>query len=196
MNKHHFSHVRMTRSLVATVLASILPFAVQAQQGKVFAYPNAGQSQEQQQADNYQCHQWAVGQTGFDPSQNYAAPPAQYAGQTPPAASQQQGGGLLGIGGGGMFKGGGMLGDAATGAALGAAGGALAGDAGKGAAIGALAAGVLGAASRAVSPGQPAPPPQAVPPPNYQAAPQDQQRRGEYNAAFGACMKARNYTVN
>ena len=95
-----------------------------------------------------------------------------------------------------MFKGGGMLGDAATGAALGAAGGALAGDAGKGAALGALAAGVLGAATRATSPTTQQ---QAAPTPNYQqqAFTQDQQRRlGDYNAAFGACMKARNYTVN
>lgn len=188
----------LTSQLASGLLAlSLTAMAFQApaqQPTRVFAYPNAGQSQQQQQADSYQCNQWAVSQTGFDPAQPGTLPPPQYAGQTPQAAPQQQGGGLLGLGGGGMFKGGGMLGDAATGAALGAAGGALAGDAGKGAALGALAAGVLGAATRATSP---TPAPQAAPPPNYQqqAMPQNP-RVGDYNAAFGACMKARNYTVN
>ena len=51
------------------------------------------------------------------------------------------------IGDGGFFEGGGIVGDAATGAALGAAGGAIAGDAGEGAAIGALASTVFGALS-------------------------------------------------
>lgn len=183
------------KSRLLAIALGVVAFQVYAQQpARVFAYPNAGQSQQQQQADSYQCHQWAVSQTGFDPTQPGATPPPQYAGQPAQAAPQQQGGGLLGLGGGGMFKGGGMLGDAATGAALGAAGGALAGDAGKGAALGALAAGVLGAATRATSP---TPAPQAAPPPTYQqqAVPQDP-RLGDYNAAFGACMKARNYTVN
>ena len=195
MTQHRRSaSVLSKRWLAALVFGALAPLA-QAQQSRVFAYPNAGQSQEQQQADSYQCHQWSVSQTGFDPTQPGAAPAPQYSGQTPPP-QPQQGGGVLGLGGGGMFKGGGMLGDAATGAALGAAGGALAGDAGKGAALGALAAGVLGAASRATAP---APQPQAAPPPGYQqqaAAPDQQRRLGDYNAAFGACIKARNYTVN
>ena len=196
MKQHSRSVSALSRPLLAALVLGALAPLAQAQQSRVFAYPNAGQSQQQQQADSYQCHQWSVSQTGFDPTQPGAAPPPQYSGQTPPP-QPQQGGGLLGLGGGGMFKGGGMLGDAATGAALGAAGGALAGDAGKGAALGALAAGVLGAASRATAPAQQ--PQQAVPPPGYQqqmAAPDQQRRMGDYNAAFGACMKARNYTVN
>lgn len=31
--------------------------------------PNNGQSEQQQSTDRYQCHVWATGQTGFDPSQ-------------------------------------------------------------------------------------------------------------------------------
>ena len=46
----------------------------QAQSAQVFAYPSGGQSQQQQEADRYQCHQWAVSQTGFDPT---AMPPPQ-----------------------------------------------------------------------------------------------------------------------
>ncbi len=198
-----------------------LPLAAGAQQGQPFAYPNGGQSQEQQAADRFQCHQWSVSQTGFDPAAAapLAAPAAMppppppnygYSDQPPP--QQQQGGGFLGLGNGGFFRGGGAIGDAATGAALGAAGGAIAGNAGKGAAIGALASTVFGAVSRS---GQQA----AAPPPqpqgydyyqqqqqqqyyqqaqaaNQQAFDQRQRQIIDYNNAYSACMKSRNYTVN
>jgi hypothetical protein len=35
----------------------------------LFAYPKGGQSTEQQNKDKDECHKWAVGQTGFDPTQ-------------------------------------------------------------------------------------------------------------------------------
>lgn len=35
---------------------------------KVFIYPRAGQSEDQQAKDRYECHRWAVDQTGFDPT--------------------------------------------------------------------------------------------------------------------------------
>lgn len=93
---------------------------------EVFVYPKQGQSQDQFQYDQFQCHQWAQGQTGVNPSQ-----PVQVA-----AAPPQQGGALRG---------------AAGGAALGAIGGAIGGNAGKGAAIGAgvgATAGLMRQASR------------------------------------------------
>ena len=34
----------------------------------VFVYPNKGQTSEQQAKDRYECHRWAVEQTGFDPT--------------------------------------------------------------------------------------------------------------------------------
>jgi hypothetical protein len=34
----------------------------------VFIYPRNGQSPDQQARDNYECHAWASGQTGFDPT--------------------------------------------------------------------------------------------------------------------------------
>ena len=34
----------------------------------LFVYPKKGQSEQQTQNDRYQCHEWAVGQTGFDPT--------------------------------------------------------------------------------------------------------------------------------
>jgi hypothetical protein len=42
--------------------------------GKTFIYPKAGQSEDQQAKDRYECHRWAVDQTGFDPS--LGSPPA------------------------------------------------------------------------------------------------------------------------
>lgn len=36
---------------------------------QLFIYPKQGQSEEQQATDRYECHRWAVQQTGFDPTQ-------------------------------------------------------------------------------------------------------------------------------
>ena len=36
---------------------------------KFFVYPRKGQSEEQQAKDRYECHIWAVGQIGWDPTQ-------------------------------------------------------------------------------------------------------------------------------
>ncbi|SEA85220.1 hypothetical protein SAMN05660420_03412 [Desulfuromusa kysingii] len=35
---------------------------------KLFVYPKQGQSAQQQATDRYECHSWAKGQTGFDPT--------------------------------------------------------------------------------------------------------------------------------
>ena len=44
----------------------------------IFIYPQQGQSPEQQANDRYECHKWAVSQTGFDPTQpGGAVPPDQ-----------------------------------------------------------------------------------------------------------------------
>ena len=97
-------------------IASVLALSVAAASWAAhpYVYPAKGQSPEQQQKDQYECHQWAVQQTGFDPSQ-----PVE---QSVPRHSAMRG--------------------AARGAALGAVGGAIGGDAGKGAAIGAAVGGL------------------------------------------------------
>jgi len=41
---------------------------------QLFVYPKTGQSTEQQSKDRYECHQWAVQQSGFDPTAG--TPPA------------------------------------------------------------------------------------------------------------------------
>ena len=40
-----------------------------APQMDLMIYPKNGQSKDQQAADQYECHSWAKGQTGFDPTQ-------------------------------------------------------------------------------------------------------------------------------
>ena len=186
-------------------------------QAQVFAYPNLGQSEEQQSRDRFECHQWSVSQTGFDPTTAPPLPARQAAAPLPPPnpaysdyqRPQPRSRGFLGIGDGGFFEGGGLVGDAATGAALGAAGGAIAGDAGQGAAIGALASTVFGAVSRSSSSSRQPSPDQYEQQRQQQQYYQQQQqaqadqmylerqdRVAEYNRAYSACMRSRDYTVN
>jgi hypothetical protein len=42
-------------------------------QTDMFIYPAKGQNQAQQDKDRYECHSWAVQQTGFDPSKPQSA---------------------------------------------------------------------------------------------------------------------------
>ena len=137
----------------------------------VIIYPAKGQSPEQQNRDRYDCHTWAVQQTGFDPTKPQTAQPA------PPSQQAPQGG---------VVKG------AARGAAVGAVGGAIAGDAGKGAAVGAATGGMIGGMKKRDQQAQAA---QA----QSQAAAQQQaalsQQQAGYNRALGACLEGRGYTV-
>lgn len=90
--------------------------AQNATSAELMVYPAQGQSPDQQSKDRYECHMWAVQQSGYDPST-----------AQPSSAGNQGGVAREGLRGG------------ARGAAAGAAIGAIAGDAGKGAAIGATA---------------------------------------------------------
>ena len=138
-------------------------------QTDMFIYPGKGQDQAQQDKDRYECHSWAVQQTGFDPSKPQSAN-SQSTQQRPPSPPP-------------------VLQGAARGAALGAVGGAITGNAGKGAAAGAAMGGVVGGfrrrdekmrqadiradAEAASNPGRPA-----------------------YMRAMSACLQGRGYTVN
>jgi hypothetical protein len=113
-------HTRGKRVLVLALLWIGLLVRASVIGSELYVYPNKGQSPEQQSRDRYDCHTWAVQQTGVDPTRAQASTP------TPPPPK------------GGVFKG------AARGAAVGAIGGAIAGDAGEGAAIGAATGGVIG----------------------------------------------------
>jgi len=53
--------------------------ASEASRYDVIAYPAKGQSAEQQSRDRYECHTWAVSQSGFDPASARTAPAASVA---------------------------------------------------------------------------------------------------------------------
>ena len=104
--------------LVLAALGACL-IAANAGAAQPFVYPARGQSVQQQKKDEAECHQWAVQQTGVDPTKvtPTVAPPG------PPATAT------------GVTPGAGV-----RGAARGAIVGSIAGDTGAGAAAGAVAA--------------------------------------------------------
>jgi Glycine-zipper domain len=160
--------------LVAALAGCLLSPAAGRAQG-VIAYPMRGQSQEQQNRDRYECHVWAVQQSGFDPTQQVAqAPPPPM--PPPPAVTTSP------------------LRGAARGAAIGAVGGAIGGDAGKGAAIGAGTGALIGGIRRRDQIRQQ----QA-----YQQYYAQTQQSGSstaqlstYNRAMQACLQGRGYSVS
>jgi len=170
MLRDHFVLRSIRRSIVqlavATIAISIGATSAIAQNGGPYIYPAKGQTQEQQNKDRYECSQWAISQTGFDPSRPSPT--------TPSSAQQPQGQAVRG---------------AARGAAAGAIGGAIAGDAGTGAAAGAAIGGAAGGIRRRRARKQ-AQQQQA----QAQAAAAGGQ--DAYNRAFATCLQGRGYTVN
>jgi hypothetical protein len=152
-------------------MALLAPPAVAPLAQEVFAYPNQNQSREQQDRDNFECHNWARDQSGFDPMRTPQA-------TAPPPREESTGPGLLG--------------GAAVGAGVGAVGGAIGGSAGRGAAIGAAAGGLLGGLR---SRNQNNRNQQARQDWERQQTAQYQRGRSEFNRAFSACMTARGYTI-
>ena len=160
---------------LAAVLCLLALWAGPALAQQYYVYPARGQSPQQESFDKADCFNWAVQQTGFNPSNPQVVIP-------PPPAPQYGGG----------FMGGGMLGGAAGGAAIGAAGGAIAGNAAQGAAIGAAAGAVFGLLRRAREEQE-----QQQQQHYYQS--QVQATMGQVRAAWGrayqACLTGRGYTV-
>jgi len=128
-------------------------------------YPAKGQSAEQQKKDEYDCHQWAVKNTGVDPTK----PAPQTATAPPPPTTAT-----------GVTPGAG-----ARGAARGAVVGGIVGDAGAGAAAGA-------AAGRAQSRRQNAAQQQQA---TQQAQSTQSAGQASYAKARAACLEGRGYTV-
>jgi hypothetical protein len=161
---------RLFAFLVYSVI--FLAGSAAAQNGGMYIYPAKGQDQNKQNEDRYDCHSWAVSQTGFDPSKSQTNPPAGSSGNQQYRPSERH-----------VLKGG------ARGAALGAVGGAITGDAGKGAAAGAAMGGLAGGFRRRDERKQQASQQQA----DAQSAQQNQQIA--YNRAMAACLEGRGYTV-
>ncbi len=150
------------------------PYGVGAppQNTTVYAYPERGQSAEQQSRDRYDCSLWAVHQTGFDPSApNVPAPDRVIVSGPPPG----------------------------TGTAIGAIAGAVLGaaisdpyDRGAGAVFGGLTGAMIGSASDA----------SRVQQSEVEATEQERsqaaalaQKASDYRRALSACLDARGYSV-
>lgn len=174
IRQRHRSGVRLALAIAALpVLLSTGSSGAQ----DIYIYPAKGQSQAQQDRDRYECHSWAVKQTGFDPSRAQAAAPS----DSPPPTNQQT------PAQGHVVRG------AARGAALGAVGGAITGNAGTGAAAGAAMGGLAGGMRRRDQRLQHQQQQQVA---SQAAANSQQSQRNAYNRAMAACLTGRGYTVN
>jgi hypothetical protein len=131
----------------------------------VFVFPKAGQDASTQANDSLSCYDSAKERTGIDPK--VAAPPVQVAD----------------TGRGGAVRG------AAGGAARGAALGAILDDTSKGAAVGAAAGAMRGRKGKRKAAAQAEAQAEAA------TAASAKERMSTFNRAFGACMDARNYSV-
>jgi hypothetical protein len=172
---------RQVLGVVVILLAISFPVsAVIASAQEMYIYPAKKQSQAQQDKDRYECHTWAVKQTGFDPSR----PPPTTAPMPVSAASAQHPQQPH------IVKG------AGRGAALGAVGGAITGNPGKGAAAGAAMGGLAGGFRRRDERVQQSYQQQHAMANSAQTAQAAQQnQRYAYNRAMTACLEGRGYTV-
>jgi hypothetical protein len=140
---------------------------------RVFVYPANGQSPEQTDRDRYECHVWAVQQTGVDPSRSDANPYARVIVQpaNPPG----------------------------TGTAVGAISGAILGsiiagprNAGAGLVLGGATGAIIGSASDAQAQAQAQRTQQQI----NQSAAAGRAQADSYRRAIGACLQGRGYTVS
>jgi uncharacterized protein YcfJ len=159
----------------ATIVALLAIAPALAQQN--FVYPSRGQSPQQQQKDEYECHQWAVQQTGYDPTR----PPQQ---QAAAPVSSQPAGPAPGSGAQGAVKG----------AVVGGLIGGIGGRGGEGAAVGAVVGGVAARqrSKQQQQQQQQYEQQQAA----QQAAAANAAGPNAYNRARAACLSGRGYTVN
>src|SRR2546422_10894224 len=110
----------MKRLMTVSTVLGLLVLAAAAG-AEVFVYPKQGQGQDQFQRDQFDCHNWAQGQTGVNPSQ-----PVQVA-----SAPPQQGGAIRGgarcaaLGAGCGARGGGGGNGGGVGGEIGCVGGAM-----------------------------------------------------------------------
>src|SRR5262245_28274164 len=159
--------------------------AAHAQQGSANApviYPAKGQTAKQQDQDRYECHTWARGQSGFDPTQPTQAPASTQTAAATPSITSSSGAPVSGM-------------------AAGAMGGAAVAelthhDAGRGAAAGALGGAVFQRVKQQQAAQQQQAKQQAAQQQaNAQQANARSQQRTTYERAMGACMEGRGYTV-
>jgi hypothetical protein len=139
---------------------------------RVFVYPAHGQSAEQTERDRYDCHLWAVQQTGVDPSRADASAYERVLVQpaNPPGAGTAVG----------------LIGGAILGSIIGGPN-----NAGAGAVIGGATGAVIGSVSDANAQEQA----QLTQQQFNQSAAAGRARADSYRRALGACLQGRGYSV-
>jgi hypothetical protein len=144
----------------------------------IFVYAARGQTDRQLDRDRYECHNWAVAQTHYNPSDPHLAPHQQIrvvAAPEPPPPHDTIVGAMAG---------------AVIGAAIGSPH-----DAAQGAVVGAIAGGAMGAASDSARQQQA----QRATGSNNSAAQAErarlEQQASDYKRAISACLEGRGYTV-
>jgi hypothetical protein len=165
--------VALTVLLAACVTPPPRTYAVPAPPPqRVYVYPANGQSPEQTERDRYECHAWAVQQTGVDPSRADASAYERVVVQpaNPPGSGTVAG----------------VIGGAIIGSIIGGPR-----NAGAGAIIGGATGGIIGSASDANAQAQARQTQQQI---NDSAA-AGRARADSYRRAIGACLTGRGYTV-
>lgn len=140
---------------------------------KVFVYPANGQSSEQTERDRYECHVWAVQQTGVDPSRSNASAYERVIVQpaNPPGSGTAVG----------------VIGGAIIGAIIGGPR-----NAGAGAIIGGATGGIIGSTSDANAQAQA----QQTQQQYNQSAASGRARADSYRRAISACLQGRGYSIS
>ncbi|HEX3838915.1 MAG TPA: hypothetical protein VHW25_18315 [Steroidobacteraceae bacterium] len=179
-----FSHVRIlaaiaTSALLSACVAGPPPPAPPPPPPNVtvYAYPQQGQTPQQQDRDHYECSTWATQQSGFNPS----AP------NVPPHERVRVVGGPA--------PGSGVAVGAVTGGILGAAV-SNPRNAGAGLLLGALLGGAIGAGAEASADAQAQGAANASADAHMQAqAAQIERKASDYRRALGACLEGRGYSI-
>ena len=142
----------------------------------IYVYPSKGQTDKQLDRDRYECHNWAVAQSHYNPSEPHLAPhqQIQVVAMPPPGRDTVAG--------------------AVTGAVIGAS---VAGprDAGGGAVVGAIAGAVIGASSESARQKEAERVNGRVSAENQAERARLERQASDYRRAISACLEGRGYTV-
>jgi hypothetical protein len=156
--------------------ASAEPSSALPADAEVFVYPSKGQDAKRLDRDRYECHNWAVAQSHYDPSEPHLAPHQriQVVAMPPPGQSTVAG--------------------AVTGAVIGAAIGSPR-DTGEGAVAGAIVGAIAGASSDAARRKGVDQATKRVSAENQAERARLERQATDYRRAISACLEGRGYTV-
>lgn len=142
----------------------------------IYVYPSKGQTEKQLDRDRYECHNWSVAQSHYNPSEPHLAPHQQIRVVEMPPPGQQ------------------TIAGAVTGAVIGAAIGSPR-DTGEGAAVGAVVGAVAGASSESARRKESERMNSRVSADAQAERARLERQASDYRRAISACLEGRGYTV-